>query len=160
MQFQYRRILEQLAKYDVEFMVIGGVCAVAHGAPITTFDLDVLHRQTDENIDRILACLDSIHAYHREPGPRRLPPQRAALEASGPSLFSTDYGSVDFLGEISNKSFDEIMPDSILLDLCDGLKIRILKLEALIQAKRDAGRAKDLAVLPVLMETLNQRSKQ
>ena len=36
----FREILELLNKYEVEYIVVGGVAAVIQGAPITTFDLD------------------------------------------------------------------------------------------------------------------------
>jgi len=38
----FREILELLNKHQVEYVVIGGVAAVIHGAPVTTFDLDAL----------------------------------------------------------------------------------------------------------------------
>ncbi len=79
-QFQYRAILEALDRRGVRGIVVGGVCAVAHGAPITTFDLDVVHLRTSENIDRIMVALADLQAFHREPGERRLAPRRSALE--------------------------------------------------------------------------------
>ena len=42
-RFSYRSILEVLDRHAVEHIVIGGKCAVAHGAPITTFELTSLH---------------------------------------------------------------------------------------------------------------------
>jgi len=41
----FRRILEILNKHDVECMIVGGVTAVIHGAPMTTFNLE--NRTTD-----------------------------------------------------------------------------------------------------------------
>ncbi len=38
----FREILELLNKHEVEYIVVGGVAAVIQGAPVTTFDLDVL----------------------------------------------------------------------------------------------------------------------
>lgn len=35
-------IFETLITHDVVFIVVGGVCAVLNGAPINTFDLDVV----------------------------------------------------------------------------------------------------------------------
>ncbi len=45
--------LRALATHDVEFIVVGGVCAVLHGAPVTTFDLDVVHNRDDANLTRL-----------------------------------------------------------------------------------------------------------
>ncbi len=47
----FKEILKVLVAHGVEFVVIGGVGAVLHGAPIATFDLDIVHEQ---NLDRLL----------------------------------------------------------------------------------------------------------
>jgi hypothetical protein len=41
----------------------------------------------------------------------------------------------------------------------DGLEVRVLDLAALIEVKRRAGRPKDLALLPVLEATLDERAR-
>ena len=52
--FDYLSLLEHLVACEVDFVLVGGVCAVAQGAPVTTFDLDVLYSVTESNIDRIM----------------------------------------------------------------------------------------------------------
>jgi hypothetical protein len=159
-RFSYRSILEALDRHAVEHIVIGGVCAVAHGAPITTFDLDLVHRRTAANIDRVLAALAQLDAHHREPGDRQLPPQRGVLEGPEPALFATPFGSVDFIGELLGRGFEQLLPHTVELVLGDGLKIRILDLETLIEVKEGAGRPKDLLVLPILRQTLAESQRQ
>jgi hypothetical protein len=39
-------LLATLATSDVEFIVVGMLAAVAQGAPVTTHDLDIVHRRT------------------------------------------------------------------------------------------------------------------
>jgi len=159
-RFRYRTILEVLDRFAVEHIVVGGVCAVAHGAPITTFDLDLMHRRTGENIDRILAALAELEAYHREPGERRLAPQRRALESVGPSLFTTKHGALDFVGELSGRGFEQLLPHTVELVLGAGLRIRVLDLETLIEEKERLGRPEDVAVLPILRPTLAENRRQ
>jgi hypothetical protein len=48
--FDYLLILQTLADREVDFIVVGGVCAVLHGAPIMTFDLDVVHSRARDNL--------------------------------------------------------------------------------------------------------------
>ncbi len=43
-----------LVAEGVEFVVIGGMAGVLHGAPIATKDLDIVHRRTPENVGRLL----------------------------------------------------------------------------------------------------------
>jgi hypothetical protein len=40
----FRHFIEVFDRHQVEFAVVGGVAAVLHGAPVTTFDLDTLIR--------------------------------------------------------------------------------------------------------------------
>ena len=58
-------LLNSLLDAGIEFILVGGLSAVVQGAPITTMDVDIVHRQTDENIDRLIDFLKSIDAYHR-----------------------------------------------------------------------------------------------
>jgi len=40
-------LLERLLATDVEFVLVGGLAAVVQGAPISTFDIDIVHRRTE-----------------------------------------------------------------------------------------------------------------
>ena len=42
-------ILRTLTAHRVEFIVVGGVSAALQGAPVTTFDIDVVHSRAPEN---------------------------------------------------------------------------------------------------------------
>jgi hypothetical protein len=41
--------VDALIKYNVEFVIVGGVAIVAHGVPYATFDLDFCYARTPEN---------------------------------------------------------------------------------------------------------------
>jgi 3',5'-cyclic AMP phosphodiesterase CpdA len=55
-------LLEALSKADIDFIVVGGLAAVAQGAPITTMDMDIVHRQSKDNIEKLLAFLKKVEA--------------------------------------------------------------------------------------------------
>jgi len=40
-------LVQALVGASVEFVVVGGAAAVLCGAPVTTLDLDIVHRRTD-----------------------------------------------------------------------------------------------------------------
>jgi hypothetical protein len=150
----FERLLAALTKHGVDFIVVGGVCAVLHGAPIATFDLDVVHRRTPENIGRLLRALKELGAYYRGQGTRRLVPRHSHLESPGHQLLMTNHGPLDLLGTIgTNRSFEELVGFSSELQLGE-LRIRILDLETLIAIKEETGHAKDKAVLEVLRKML------
>jgi predicted nucleotidyltransferase len=71
----------------------------------------------------------------------------------------TSFGALDLLGAIQlDLGFEELVGDAEWFDL-DGLRVRVLKLERLIELKRVLGRSKDLAVVPTLEATLQERRR-
>lgn len=69
------RLLVLLHDAGVEFIVVGGMAGVLHGAPIVTKDLDIVHRKTPEDIARLPGLLLPLDAYHRSDlANRHLPP--------------------------------------------------------------------------------------
>lgn len=146
--------LRLLASERVEVVLVGMLSAVVRGAPATTFDIDIVHHRTPENVARLLQVLLSIDAVHRG-DPRRLPPTESRLLGPEHQLLSTRLGDIDCLGQLHDgETYEDLLPHSDPMPLGDGLALRILRLETLIAIKRAAGRPKDLAVLPLLEETL------
>ncbi len=54
-----------------------------HGAPTTTFDLDIVPEQSEANLDRLMNMLRAHGALVRDPAGRRLEPNPAALRGHG-----------------------------------------------------------------------------
>ncbi len=126
------------------------VSAVIHGAPLTTFDLDLVYDRTPGNIAKILAALEELDAYVRIQNGRRLTVDETHLASSGHKLLRTRFGRVDFLGAIGDdEDYAALLPNARRFDI-DGLRVQVLSLSKYIELKVQAGRAKDLAVLPTL----------
>ncbi len=53
-------LLARLAASGADFLLVGGLAAVAQGAPLTTLDVDVVHRREAENVGRLLAFLAGV----------------------------------------------------------------------------------------------------
>ncbi|MGB5268484.1 MAG: hypothetical protein WBN30_17960, partial [Polyangiales bacterium] len=103
-------LLRRLSKAGVEFIVVGGAAAVLHGAPITTEDLDIVHRRTPDNVARLKALLDDLRAHVRELANRRLPVSKSALAGEGHVLVTTALGPLDCLGTIvEGRGFEELL---------------------------------------------------
>ncbi len=50
-------LLARLAASGTDFLLVGGLAAVAQGAPLSTIDVDVVHRRDDDNVTTLLAFL-------------------------------------------------------------------------------------------------------
>jgi len=88
-------ILEVLVEHHVDFVVVGGVSAVLNGAPINTFDLDVVHGRSATNVRKLLSALDSLHAHYRPHADRKLKPGVSHLTSPGHSNLTTRFGPLD-----------------------------------------------------------------
>jgi hypothetical protein len=152
--------LRALREGDVEFIVVGGLAAVLQGAPVDTFDVDIVHSRGSANIARILPVLDALDAIFRMQPERRLRPNTSHLASPGHLNLMTRYGPLDLLGTIGNNlAYEDLIPRSVELDVAEGLRIRVLDLETLIAIKEELGGEKDLAVLPTLRRTLEEKRK-
>jgi hypothetical protein len=153
-------IVRLLAANNVEFIVVGMTAGVLQGAPVTTFDLDILHRRGPDNVARLLRVLAEIEAVYRG-DPRMLRPKESHLVSAGHQLLTTVYGDLDCLGTIDDgKSYEDLLGRSVEMHLADGLAIRVLSLSALIESKERAARPKDLAALPALRATLDEVNRR
>lgn len=147
-------ILTRLATANVEFIVVGMAAGVLRGAPVTTIDLDIVHRRAPENIDRLLKVLEGLAAVYRH-DPRRLRPGAPHLASPGHQLLVTRCGDLDCLGTVGDgESYEDLLPHAPEMELQSGLRVRVIDLPKLIALKQEAARPKDLAVLPLLRATL------
>ncbi len=153
-EIRFVDILGVLVRHRVEFVVVGGVAAILEGVPIATFDVDVVPCRTTDNNARLLAALVEVNAQYRDPIGRRILPDLEKLESFRLHLLNTDFGKLDLLTKIGDGlTYDELLTRSSEYEL-DGMKLRVLNLEVIIEAKEIADRPKDRAVLPILRRTL------
>jgi hypothetical protein len=153
---RFAEILHLLVKNDVEFIVVGMAAGVLQGAPVSTLDLDIVHRRSPENVARLLAVLRDLDAVYRH-DPRRLRPQASHLSSPGHQLLTTTHGDLDCLGTIDEgKGYEDLLQGTAELRVGGDAIVRVLNLATLIGVKERSARPKDLAVLPVLRATLDE----
>jgi len=67
-------------------------------------------------------------------------------------------GDLDCLGTIDEgKSFDDLLDYTVELRLSGDATIRVLTLEKLVELKKRAARPKDLAAIPHIESTIDER---
>ena len=146
------QLVERLISAEVEFVLVGGFAAVAHGVTLVTRDVDICCRFTEPNLLRIQKAFADLHPVHRSRPdlPLELTPQHCA---SFKNLYlRTDWGMVDCLSEILGVGgFDEVLEKSVELDLPGG-QCRVLNIDALIRAKEAMNRDRDRIAVRHLQE--------
>jgi len=157
---KFFRLLEVLVQHEIEFIIVGGVAAILEGAPILTQDLDILHRPTEDNTERLLRALEKVHARYRDPAGRLILPDAARLRANRFNLLLTDLGLLDVLGNLGEGfTYEDLVQRTHSYEL-EGLRVRVLDLPSVIELKELANRDKDRAVLPILRRTLELKLRE
>lgn len=152
----FQHILETFSRHDVEFVVVGGVAAVLHGAAVTTFDLDTLVRVSEENARRLLGAFEDLGAHFRGHIPS-LHPVREDILAGRHLLLATRAGPLDVLGFIGKGDRFDDLADHIQAIQVGGVRVPLLGLDELIRQKQVMGRDKDQAALRLLREVKRRR---
>jgi predicted nucleotidyltransferase len=143
------QILKRLNDNGVDFVLIGGMAAIAHGSPLLTRDVDVCVLFSDENVVRMLDAFRGIRPRLRHrPDRMPLPDDPERLHGLKNPYLETDLGNIDLLGELPGVcSAEELKDQTVTMDV-GGFTCRVLDLETLIKAKTVAGRPRDkLAVM-------------
>lgn len=139
-------ILKRLLDQQVDLVMVGGMAAMFHGSPLVTQDIDFSIPFDAPTFSKVLSALRDVRPTFRQ-RPDRLPlwddPER--LAKLNVLLVETDLGNVDFIRDVTGVgSFQEAYAQSESVEVAPGISCRILNLDALIAAKRAAGRPKDV----------------
>lgn len=154
-------LLTKLRDADVEFVLVGGVAATAHGSARLTQDVDIVYARTPQNIARLVDTLKPYAPYLRG-APPGLPFRWDAetIERGLNFTLTTKLGSLDLLGEITGGgTYHDLLPESIEIKVF-GVTCRCLDLDPLIRVKRAAGRPKDLEVIAELEAIREERDQK
>jgi len=156
---RFYELLTSLVEGNVAFIVVGGVAAVLDGAPVSTFDLDVVYSLDETNIDRLAGVLEELSAVYIDPGGRMIRPTVERLRGGGHHLLRTRHGRLDVMGSVGIAlAYPDLLSRS-RTHTVRSVEIMVLDLETLIATKEAANRPKDRAVLDLLRETLAERQR-
>lgn len=157
----FERLLRLLAAGQVEFIIVGGLAANAHGAIRTTSDLDIVYARSAGNLEKLERALAPISPYLRG-APPNLPFRLdvPTLEAGLNFTLSTGAGDLDLLGALAGGGdYQDLLPHSRPLRLF-GVQCMCLDLDTLIRVKRAAGRPKDFEAIAELEAVREERDRR
>lgn len=150
-------LTRRLISSQVEFVLVDGFAAVAHGVALVTRDVDICCRFSEANLMRIQQAFLDLHPVHRAR------PDLALELTPGQCLnlknlyLKTDLGVVDCLSEVLGVgNFEAVLEHSVSVNLPFG-QCRILDLDALIQAKEATNRDHDRITVKHLKKIKEQQ---
>ncbi len=134
----FREFLRLLNSEGVEYLIVGGYAVAVHGPPRSTGDLDVWVAMNEPNAKKLV---DVLRTFGFD-----VPSLSPAIFLQGAKVVRMGLPPVriEVITSISGVSFDDCSKRAVRVEL-DGVSIPIIGRADLIQNKRAAGRAKDLA---------------
>lgn len=132
--------LRSFNKFEVEYVVVGGIAVVAHGYDRTTGDLDWWVDNSKENIERLTKALLACNFEDNQ-----VSLAMESYEKKGHLTFLLDKRiSLNLVLDYSSSiSFSEALKKSLESNMF-GVKLRVVDLGSLIDIKIRAGREQDL----------------
>ena len=157
-------MLRRLNDGGVEYVLIGGVAAIAHGSPSSTDDLDVFAPFDHENIVKIVRAFEGTRLkWRHRPDLPVLTPDNPQLVGLKNMYLRCDLGQMDVLGELPEAgTYREVAARAVEMDV-GNIRCRVIDIDTLITVKRTVARDKDLRVareLEVIRKLLADRDRE
>jgi hypothetical protein len=151
--FEPSLILATLAEHRVEFVVVGGIAAILHGAPTVTSDADVCPSRDPKNLERLCAALEAMDARIRtvdSPNGHPFACDAALLSRVKMLNLITRFGTFDLTFDPAGFPDYELLASRATEMSIDGHGVLVAALDDVIRSKELANRPKDHATLPIL----------
>ena len=151
-------VLRALTRHEVEFILVGGQAAAAHGAERQTFDLDICVHWTESNLERVGLALTDLGAGLRLDGldePFEVPHLDGRfLIQMELSTWRSEQGDIDVLRGLPSGDGDEERYEALLSRstsvVVDGIAVAVASLDDVIRSMEVLGRESDADALPEL----------
>ncbi len=147
-----QRIFEELARHEVDFVLVGGLAAQTHGNTRMTNDVDVIPAPEPGNLTCLAAALSALGARVLNPGHEDIEISPSMLPRATIWQFATRHGDVDVLPEAPGAApYPELRKRALVIAL-DGTKIAVAGRDDLIRMKLARGRPIDRADVAALTD--------
>jgi hypothetical protein len=135
----FRDFIKTFNDFNVRYILVGGYSVILHGYSRTTGDMDIWVDKTSENYQKIKSAFLSFGMPvfdMTEENFLNHPDWEVFTFGMPPS-------SIDVMIDVKGMNFDDCYKNAVFFEE-DGLPIRTIHLNNLINAKKASGRPKDL----------------
>ncbi|WP_375415893.1 hypothetical protein [uncultured Hymenobacter sp.] len=134
----FRDFLMALRQHQVRYLLVGGYSVILHGYSRTTGDLDIWVEKSLANYNQL------VHAFHAFGMPVFDMSTDNFLNRPDYDVFT--FGrppvAIDIITTLKGLDFAEAYPQATDMEV-EGLTVRLIHYQHLLQAKRAAGRPRD-----------------
>lgn len=149
-------VVSALNAGEVEYVLVGGGAAAAHGAGTDPSAIAIVPQRTQANAERLLGVLKGQGVYIMEPMKRKLRPRVREFLGWGQIKLSTDLGPVNVLCVLHDgRGYKELVDHTVLIE--GDLSARVLDLPTLVEVQAGMAHAEDRRIVPALLALLERQ---
>lgn len=150
--FDAQRILEELARHEVDYVLVGGLAAQTHGNTRMTNDVDVIPAPNRQNLIKLAEALRALDARVLNPGHEGVQVDAAMLPRATIWQLATPHGDIDVLHEAPGAaSYPELRKRALVIAL-DDVRVPVAGRDDLIRMKLARNRPIDRADVAALTD--------
>jgi len=147
-----QRILEELTRHDVDYVLVGGLAAQTHGNTRMTNDVDLIPEPDPQNLTRLASALQALEARVLNQGSEELEIDARMLPRATIWQLATPYGDIDVLHEAPGAApYPELRKRALVIVL-DEARVPVASRDDLIRMKLARGRPIDRADVAALTD--------
>ena len=137
----FQDLIGSFNKHDVQYILVGGYSVIIHGYHRATGDMDLWVKPTKDNYQKMISAFSDFGL------PIGAITEKMFLSVDEFDVFQFGItpSSIDIMTSVKGLDFAAAFARSAWHNVSGQTKIRVLHLQDLINAKRAAGRYKDLA---------------
>ena len=135
----FRDFITALNDQEVRYILVGGFSVILHGYSRTTGDMDIWVERSVENYSKLK------RAFHQFGMPVFDMTENNFLSHPNWDVFTFGIPpvAIDIMVQVKGLDFESCLNNSVFFE-DEGLKIRTIHINNLLEAKKMAGRSKDL----------------
>ena len=147
-----QRILEELSRFEVDFVLVGGMAAQTHGNTRMTNDVDVIPALDPGNLTRLAKALNALEARVLNLGQEGIEIDAKMLPRATIWQFATPHGGIDVLHDAPGAApYADLRERALVIALAD-VRVPVVGRDDLIRMKLARGRPVDQADVAALTE--------
>jgi molybdenum cofactor biosynthesis enzyme MoaA len=164
-RLQAVELIRVLDRHEVDYVLVGGLAAMIHGATRLTTDMDVVPEWSHSNRERLARAFVELNAQ------LRIDDQTVAFPISAStfnnfelSTWRTDLGDVDIITGIPTAThgvynrYEQLAEHATKRELEGGMRILVGHLDDIIESKLALSRPSDLAAMGELLNIQRERN--
>ncbi len=127
-----------LNKYQVEYMLVGGYAVIIRGYSRSTGDMDIWVKKSESNFNQLQLAITTFGLPSIA-----IPKDHFFSNQFDVFSFGKPPYAIEILTEVKGLEFEKAYLQSTI-EIVDQIEVRVIHLNQLIEAKKAAGRNKDL----------------